>query len=63
MKKGECEILYGNRTGDWQKAMDLVNMCTRGTYHNWVGGTLGYKLGTKNGRNVVKVLLERYEQE
>ena len=63
MKRGECEILYGNRTGDWQKAMDLVNRCTRGTYHNCVNGTLGYKLGTKNGRNVVKVLLERYEQE
>ena len=31
--------------------------------HNWVTGTLGCKQGTKNGRNVTKVLSERYEQE
>ena len=32
-------------------------------HHSWVTGTLGCKSGTKNGRNSVKVLLERYEQE
>ena len=32
-------------------------------HHSWVNGTLGGKSAIKNGRNVAKVLLERYEQE
>ena len=32
-------------------------------HHSWVTGTLGCKQGIKNGRNVAKVFLERYEQE
>ena len=32
-------------------------------HHSWVTGTLGFKQGIKNGRNVAKVFLERYEQE
>ena len=28
---------------------------------SWVTGTLGCKSGTKNSRNTVQVLLERYE--
>ena len=32
-------------------------------HYSWVTGALGCKQGIKNGRNVAKVLLERYEQE
>ena len=35
--------------------------CT--VHHNWVTGKLGCKSRTKKGKNVIKVLLEMYEQE